>query len=248
MEWVKLYRSGVLTHIPGEDQTTLTGETVRLTHLVRPALVKAKPPPASHALLTPETSDVSGHSASESGTEHSSTDTGDDTATEMGDHTDTEGYVHVSGAGANGDSSDTDGEGDGDRTFRSLTERFGVGHDDDDDDEEEGANTSLSSRFGTLDLDSNTDTDYRLGPGLHRTHSHGSSAYASDEGGSEAGLETSVFTLASASAADPNSPVATYAALPSLGEGAHYAPRRLGDGAGADWSDKPTFFEFVYGE
>lgn len=180
---------------------TVTGERIRLTHLIRPTLAKAKAPPASHALATPETSDISGHSASESGTEKGETT---DTATEMGDQSDTDSVADY----------------EADTSYRSLSERYA----DLDSDEE---THHLRERFDGLALN-----------GLHRTDSHGSSAYASSEGGSEAGLEASLFGLSVAA----GSPVAATIDLPSLGTS---PPRRLG--GDADWSDKPTFFEFVYG-
>jgi len=165
--------------------------------------------------LTPETSDVSDLATSESGTEHGDSS---DTATEVGAHSDAE---------YDADTSFT--------SFRSLSlsERYGV----DTDDEE-----PLSERFGTLQLNGGA---YGLSGlhlngdanALHRTTSQGSSAYASSEGGSEAGLAGSMF----APSEPALSPQAGTVGLPSFPE----MPRRLP--GNADWTDKPTFFEYVYG-
>jgi hypothetical protein len=79
-----------LTHVDemiGEDQPTESGEKIRLTHIIVPSLVRPKAPPATHALLTPETSDLSAPSSSDrntSGTE-SDHETESDAGTEMGD-------------------------------------------------------------------------------------------------------------------------------------------------------------------
>lgn len=202
----------------GEDQTTINGQAVRLTHLVRPNLVRARAPPPSHALLTPGTTDVSGSSAGEtssSGTE------GSDTATEVGQVSDAE--------------EDTDG--DGDTTFTSLTERFGTDSDSEDQLTDLGlTHDALMERFGNMDL--------------HRTLSHGSSAYASSEGG------FSEFSLPEANGIAPGwsgsigsssvstSPVVSTAHLPPPTRNG--VPRRLG--GDSDWSDKPTFFEYLFGE
>lgn len=108
----------------GEDQTTADGKTVRLTHVIRPALAQPRAPGASY-LATPETSDVSAASASE-------TDPGTTTdATEV---------------------AESDGESVADETFHtaqdtsftSLSERFGV--------DEEDTEDELSSHLGDLNL------------------------------------------------------------------------------------------------
>jgi hypothetical protein len=125
-----------------------------------------------------------------------------------------------------GDRSDVEGyEAD-----TSLTSRYA-----DLDSDEEGAAMSLSGQLRTLDL--NGDDSHAL----HRTISHGSSAYASSEGGSEAGL--SAF---GAPSEHGKSPVRGMIALPPLMERNGVTPQRL-PGVVGDWSDKPTFFEFVYG-
>jgi hypothetical protein len=200
-----------------EDQRTATGQVVRLTHIVRPNIARARAPPASHALLTPETSDASGVSGSD--TEHGNTTEGDssDAATEVA-HSDTESM-----------------NGDADTTLQaedfapSLSERWA-----DDASDGSGAETphkethaSLTERFGTL--------------GLHRTESHGSSAYASSEGGwTDGGVDSTIFQPRDGWA--PDSPVAGTASLPRLKGG---APQRLG---GNGPLDKPSFFEYLFGE
>lgn len=195
---------------------TINGQTVRLTHLVRPNLVKARAPPPSHALLTPDTTDVSGPSAGE--TSSSSTDGEDsDAATEMGQ------------------ASDADDTEDADRTFTSLTERFGTESDSEDQLTDLGlTHDALMERFGNMDL--------------HRTVSHGSSAYASSEGGFSEFSVPEAHGIApgwngSTSSESGTSPVVSSIRLPPARSG---APQRLG--GNADWSDRPTFFEYLFGE
>lgn len=199
-----------------EDEATANGEVVRLTHLIRPAVARAKAPPASHALVTPETSDVSGHSASEASeaTERES----DGSATEHED------------AGSEPDTS-----------FQSISERFGLVGDDDDDEDWDEVDGHVATRFGGL--------------GLHRTTSHGSSAYAGSEGGlseSEALAESVLHADDERSSlGDDRSPIASTVAspvssvhpLPPLRRG---PPQRLG--GNGDWEDKPTFFDYLFGE
>ncbi|CAK9780070.1 hypothetical protein CC85DRAFT_311187 [Cutaneotrichosporon oleaginosum] len=194
-----------------EDQRTATGQVVRLTHIVRPNIVKPKPPPASHALLTPETSDVSGVSGSD--TEHLSAESdASDAATEVA-HSDTESVI--------GDD-DTRHAGDVSAASQSLSERWA----DDASDGGAHAHESLTERLGAL--------------GLHRTESHGSSAYASSEGGwTDGGVDSIVFHPEERW---PESPVAGTASLPQLKGG---APQRLG---GNGPLDKPSFFEYLFGE
>lgn len=114
---------------------------------------------------------------------------------------------------------------------RSLSERWA----DDASDGSGGATPheagSLTERFGNLDLD------------LHRTVSHGSSAYASSEGGwTDVGAESGMFHR-EGEGWQLDSPVAGTASLPPLKGG---APQRLG-GNGHPL-DKPSFFEFLFGE
>lgn len=199
----------------GEDQSTINGQTVRLTHLVRPNLVKARAPPPSHALLTPETTDVSGPSAGEtsgSGTEGEDSDA----ATEMGQHSDV--------------------EEDADKTFTSLTERFGTESDSEDQLTDLGlTHDALMERFGNMDL--------------HRTVSHGSSAYASSEGGfsefsvPEAHGISTGWHGSTGSESVASSPIVSNVRLPPTRNG---PPQRLG--GNSDWSDRPTFFEYLFGE
>lgn len=188
---------------------------MRLTHIVRPNIARPKAPPPSHALLTPETSDASGVSGSE--TEHGSTTETDlsDAATELA-HSDIES--------ANGDD-------EADTTFRpddeprSLSERWA---DESDGSVEAEPHQSLTERFGTL--------------GLHRTVSHGSSAYASSEGGwTDVGAESGLFHR-EGDGWQLDSPVNGTASLPALKGG---APQRLG---GTGPLDKPSFFEYLFGE
>ncbi|BEI81167.1 hypothetical protein CcaverHIS002_0203270 [Cutaneotrichosporon cavernicola] len=210
-----------------EDERTATGQVVRLTHIVRPNIVRAKAPPASHALLTPETSDVSGVSSSD--TEHGSATEGDssDAATEV-NHSDTESVI-----GYDGDTTlqAVDVSHDSDFEPLSLSERWA-----DDASDGSGAETphdthaSLTERFDALEL--------------HRTESHGSSAYASSEGGwTDGGVDSSIFHHEGRGtdwAAD--SPVVGTTSLPRLKGG---APLRLG---GNGPLDKPSFFEYLFGE
>lgn len=197
----------------GEDHSTINGQTVRLTHLVRPNLARARAPPPSHALLTPETTDVSGPSAGEtsgSGTEGEDSDA----ATEVG---------QVS-----------DAEEDPDKTYTSLTERFGTESDSEDQLTDLGlTHDALMARFGNMDL--------------HRTVSHGSSAYASSEGGySEFSIPEAhgVAPTWTSGSGSESSPVVSSVRLPPSTRGG--APQRLG--GNADWSDRPTFFEYLFGE
>ena len=75
------HRLVVLIPTTGENHTTSSGQAVRLTHIILPSLAKPKPPPSSHALLTPETSDLSAPSSSDRDTDG---DTESDAGTEMG--------------------------------------------------------------------------------------------------------------------------------------------------------------------
>lgn len=132
----------------------------------------------------------------------------------------------------------SDAEEDADRTFTSLTERFGTESDSEDQLTDLGlTHDALMQRFGSMDL--------------HRTVSHGSSAYASSEGG------LSEFSLPEANGIAPgwggsatgsesigSSPVVPSARLPVPARGG--VPQRLG--GNADWSDRPTFFEYLFGE
>lgn len=172
-----------------------------MTHVVRPALAQPRAPPSSHALATPETSDLSAASASD--TEHGQSDV----PTEVADHTESETESVSEG--------DTTFHTAQDISFTSLSERFGV-----EEDSEEGEDNSLSARLGEL--------------GLHRTASHGSSAYASSEGGfSEASGIGKQWQL--------DSPVTGTFNLPSASKNS--VPRRTDDVL-----DKPTFFEYLFGE
>ncbi|GMK57018.1 hypothetical protein CspeluHIS016_0308580 [Cutaneotrichosporon spelunceum] len=210
-----------------EDERTTTGQIVRLTHIVRPNMARAKAPPPSHALLTPESSDLSGVSSSD--TEHGSATEGDssDAATEIA-HSDTEsvnGYDADTSLQAGYVSQDSDFES------RSLSERWA-----DDASDGSGAETphdtgvSLTERFETL--------------ALHRTESHGSSAYASSEGGwTDGGVDSSIFHADGRTEGwAANSPIVGTTSLPLLKGG---APQRLG---GNGPLDKPTFFEYLFGE
>ncbi|TXT15827.1 hypothetical protein VHUM_00330 [Vanrija humicola] len=197
-----------------EDERAESGEVVRLTHLLRPAVGRARPLPASHALVTPETSEMSGHSASEA-TERES----DGSVTEH-----------------------EDAASEPDTSFRSISERFGLVGDDDDEGWEEEEAEYVAARFGEL--------------GLHRTTSHGSSAYAGSEGGmseTEA-LADSVLhadderssvggSERSPTASTVASPVSSVRPLPPVRRG---PPQRLG--GNGDWEDKPTFFDYLFGE
>ncbi|KAL1410866.1 hypothetical protein Q8F55_001809 [Vanrija albida] len=195
-----------------EDEVTVTGEAVRLTHLIRPAVARAKAPPASHALVTPETSDVSGHSASEATDETERESDGSVTEHE-------------------------DAASEPDTSFQSISERFGLIGDD----EEWSEGEEVAAQFGSL--------------GLHRTTSHSSSAYAGSEGGlseSEALAESvlhaddersSLGSGASPVASTVASPVSSVRPLPPVRRG---LPQRLG--GNGDWQDKPTFFDYLFGE
>lgn len=202
---------------------------MRLTHIVRPNIARPKAPPPSHALLTPETSDVSGVSGSD--TEHGTTEgetegESSDAATEMA-HSDTEsvdGY----------DADTTIVQHPGDASVEtavseplSLSERWA--DEDTDGSGNETPHQSLTERFGGLDL--------------HRTTSHGSSAYASSEGGwTDVGADSTLLHR-NGDEWQLESPVLGKAALPQLKGG---APQRLG--GNADWSDKPSFFEYLFGD
>lgn len=108
----------------------------------------------------------------------------------------------------------------------SLSERWA--DDDTDGSGNETPHQSLTERFGNLDL--------------HRTASHGSSAYASSEGGwTDVGADSTL--LHRDEGWQLESPVLGKAALPQLKGG---APRRFG--GNADWSDKPSFFEYLFGD
>ncbi|WOO81012.1 uncharacterized protein LOC62_03G004540 [Vanrija pseudolonga] len=201
-----------------ENEATVNGEVVRLTHLIRPVVARAKAPPASHALVTPETSDVSGHSASEASE-----------ATER----ESDGSV----------TEHEDAASEPDTSFQSISERFGlVGDGDDDDEDWDNVEEHVTARFGGL--------------GLHRTTSHGSSAYAGSEGGlseSEALAESVLHADDERSslgggdhsplASTVASPVSSVHPLPPVRRG---PPQRLG--GNGDWEDKPTFFDHLFGE
>lgn len=147
-----------------------------------------------------------------SDTEHGSADS--DVATEMA-HSDTESV------GYDADTSVLAG----DESFEppSLSERWA-------DDASDGGATprepSLTERFSTL--------------GLHRTESHGSSAYASSEGGwTDGGIDSTIFQPQEGCL---DSPVAGTVSLPRLKGG---APQRFG---GNGLLEKPSFFEYLFGE
>lgn len=73
--------------ITGEDHPSQSGDKIRLTNIIVPSLVKPKPLPTTHALLTPETSDLSAPSSSDRETNGVTTDseTESNAGTEMSD-------------------------------------------------------------------------------------------------------------------------------------------------------------------
>ena len=77
----------MLTLGSGEDHPVESGGKVRLTQIIVPSLVRPKVPPTSHALLTPETSDLSAQSSSDRDTNGTETDneTASEADTEMGE-------------------------------------------------------------------------------------------------------------------------------------------------------------------
>lgn len=78
---------------PGDDHVTETGESVRLTHIIQPSLVRPRIPPTATP-ATPETSDMSGLSSSDRGssteTSATETETESETETERGSEADEE--------------------------------------------------------------------------------------------------------------------------------------------------------------
>lgn len=201
------------------DQPATDGSRIRMTHIVVPAIVKPVLPTSGRGrdravgLLTPETTDLSGQSASELDERSSLASFGSDsesglsmseTATEIGE-SDLEGY------------SLDDAEGN-----TTIT-----------------AHRDLVDELGGVEIDEIP---------LVRTISNGSSVYASSEGGSDvSGLGDSLMfdpppqtgpgvgaweSSLNGVAIKPTFPTTKFTKVRSL----------------ETWEDRPTFFEYLYGE
>ena len=245
----------------GEDHLTTNGQKVRLTHIIRPAVVNPRPIPTG-ALVTPENSDLSAISSSGSdlsdlsdlsgsGTE---TESDSDTATEMGDSvSDTDANDRRTHLGTEGDA---DADRDGVEGYQVSPEPV------------RQVDETLGMRSPTLE---SAMDELRVSElSLSRTYSNSSSQYASSEGttGSDFGMADSLTlpalptSINGAPAAASEGWVSTFDNGPiDLGAPpvpiSGTTPRRVqpvagGSGAGGvagrkGWQDKPSFFEYLYG-
>lgn len=218
----------VLIRATGEDHVTTSGQKVRLTHIIRPAVVNPRPLPTG-SLVTPDNSDLSAPSSSDlsssSGTE---TETDSDTATEIGESI---------------PDSDLDDETQG-YTVPSPQAR-----------QSESAGEDVGLRSPTLESAMNELQVSELA--LRRTFSNSSSQYAESEGGSDFGMADSLTLPPAPSAQAGRGWVSTFDSGPiDLGAppapAGNAGPRRtpaVGPAAAGrlSWQDKPTFFEYLYG-
>lgn len=242
------------------------GDRVRLTHIIRPAVINPRPLPTG-PLVTPENSDLSDLSApsssdlSGSGTE-TEFESDSDTATEMGD----------SISDTNGETSNLHDHPHGDDTYAKQVEE---------EEEEEGyqvpppppirqVDSTLGMRSPTLE---SAMDELRVSElSLSRTYSNSSSQYASSEGttGSDFGMADSL-TLPSLPTSVNGGPASGSGAGIGAGSGdggwvstfdsgpvslgapplpSSVLPRKVAPVGGVGrkgWQDKPTFFEYLYG-
>jgi hypothetical protein len=237
----------------GETQVDVNGVEIRLTHIIRPHVVKPTAPPPSHALLTPETSDLSGPSDSESPlSADSATDTDVGVDTEMETETETETDIGTED-----------------------------GHDDNGYHIADGTAISRLSLHDHSFSQTQAQPLGEGAPGLHRVHSNASytsSAYASSEGGSEMydsmGESMTLPPLRAVDSLDSAASMGSVGWVEVRDDGMSDDERgalnarafagMLGDGAamgsggtgparmarlnaGREWEDKPSFFEYLYG-
>lgn len=184
--------------MPGEDHVTTSGELVRLTHIVRPSLLRHTHPTAGAlGLPTPENSDLSAPPSSDSEVQTDPSGSSDSEETEMGFPDD----EHV-----------------GDIT---LTQ--GV--------------PSLSAAMDELQLQETS---------LYRAISNSSSWYASSEGEGESDGEGMADSFSI-----PRPPVAgggwVSMSFNDFNTGGVPLPRPVTQGT-RDVREKPSFFEYLYGE
>lgn len=231
---------------------TESGQQVRLTHIIRPAIINPRPLP-SGSLVTPDNSDLSAPSSSDlssgSGTENE-TESDSDTATEMGDS------IHdiTLRPTGDGDESDNDAKGEGEGSEVEVEGYTLIPP------APREVDSTLGMRSPTLE---SAMDELRVSElSLSRTYSNSSSQYASSEGttGSEYGMgmadsltlppmpqggtPTSSGTQGWVSTFD-NGPIdlgaAPISGLPSR------KVQPVGGAGRKGWQDKPTFFEYLYG-
>ena len=221
----------------GEDHLTVDARPIRLTHIIVPHIVRPPPLPASHMLPTPVNSDLSAASASDTNKSQSSySDAASDFTSEISE-TETEiGYSL---------------EPEPDPIASTPHEPL-----------PDGAPVVLAE-------DSHTDPDHHFGPtgldtlDLERTVSNGSSAFGSSEADSDWGSMGDSLTLP-----PPNHTPPTWTSVTSDGGASDDDFVRIKDmaearsgrdelfrmqslklgGSQRTWDDRPTFFEYLYGD
>lgn len=235
MEYVLLFpwypRPGLsLNKIAGEDHTTTFGQKIRLTHIIRPAIVNPRPLPTG-SLVTPDNSDLSAPSSSDLSSS-SETETEDsDTATEMGES------IHDS----------TSEMGD-------IPEGYTVSQ------ERESSTNDLGLRSPTLEsaMDELHVSELALARTYSNSSSQYAESEGQTEGGSDFGMTDSLTLPPIPGQTQPGQPAWASAfdkgpidlGAPPVTVGVT-GSRRSAVGAAAagrvSWQDKPTFFEYLYG-
>ena len=266
ISWSELLSSNLTSvahKLSGEDHLDSTCQSIRLTHIVVLHLVRSRPPPPAHMMPTPETSDISDPSSNSEGastdvdTDTDVTDTTSEAKTELGYSVDPGiSQATVTPANIHEDGSD-DGIGS-----PTLIPRRGPQNGHSDDIQPPG----LEDAIAELDLRDALGLN-ESGNELGRMWSHGSSAFGSSEGGSDweamgdslelppappGGHSTSNgWTMAGhddASSEADGPANGQSRALPRREAPATAASRSRGNGARMTWEDRPTFFEYLYGE